>query len=58
MPSLKDRQHKKRLETVVAQAQLDERLSDALRINLRRRKAQAQARKAESPRDNQPVSKE
>jgi hypothetical protein len=58
MPSLKDRQHKKRPETVDAQAQLDERLSDALRVNLRRRKAQAQARKAESLHDNRPVSKE
>jgi hypothetical protein len=58
MPSLKDRQHKKRPETIEAQAQLDERLSDALRVNLRRRKAQAQERKAESPLDNRPVSKE
>jgi len=58
MPSLKDRQHKKRPETVDAQARLDERLSGALRVNLRRRKAQAQERKAESPLDNRPVSKE
>jgi hypothetical protein len=58
MPSLKDRQHKKRPETVDAQAKLGERLSDALRVNLRRRKAQAQARKAESPHDNRPVLKE
>ena len=58
MPSLKDREQKKRPETLDAQAQLDERLSDALRLNLRRRKAQAQARKAETPHDNRRVSKE
>mgnify|MGYP005641612083 FL=1 len=58
MASLKDRQHKKHGETVDAQTQRDERLSDALRINLRRRKAQAQARKTESTHDNRPASKE
>jgi len=58
MPSLKDREQKKRPKTLDAQAQLDERLSDALRLNLRRRKAQAQARKVETPHDNRRVSKE
>jgi len=58
MPSPKDRQHNKHAETVVAQKQRDERLADALRTNLKRRKAQAQARKTESPDENRPAPKQ
>ena len=58
MPSPKDRQQNKHAETVVAQKLRDERLADALRTNLKRRKAQAQARKTESPDENRPVPKQ
>jgi len=49
MASPHDRQHQNHDDAVSARAQRETRLAAALRANLKRRKAQAQARKTDPP---------